>query len=87
MIYGVFPNYFNDYLTRTIWQSLNPLYLFTHKKKPAKLTDFNLLITNPKIITVLELEDKGQYKIPQSRKIIMYYDLQPLNAHIGISLL
>ena len=43
MIYGVFPNNFNDYLTRTIWQFINPLYLFTHKKKPAKLTDFNLI--------------------------------------------
>ena len=30
-------------LAMPICQSLNPLYLFTHKKKPAKLTDFNLL--------------------------------------------
>ena len=45
MIYGVFPNYFNDYLAMPVCQSLNPLYTFTHKKKTAKLTAFNL-ITN-----------------------------------------
>ena len=84
MIYGVFPNNFNDYLTRTIWQSLNPLYLFTHKKKTAKLTAFNLLITNKNNIMVLMvdgkdllLEGKELHIFLQNRKIIAYFYSQP----------
>ena len=86
MIYGVFPNNFNDYLTRTIWQSLNPLYLFTHKKKPAKLTDFNLLITNKNNVMVQQVELKEQHIFLQSRKIIACFYVQPLNEHIDIIL-
>ena len=86
MIYGVFPNNFNDYLTRTIWQSLNPLYLFTHKKKPAKLTDFNLLITNKNNAMVQLVEQEEQHIFLQNRKIIAYFYLQPLNGHIDMTL-
>lgn len=86
MIYYLIPNYFNDYLTRTIWQSLNPLYLFTHKKKPAKLTDFNLLITNKNNAMVQLVEQEEQHIFLQNRKIIAYFYLQPLNGHIDITL-
>ena len=86
MIYSVIPNYFNDYLAKTIWQSLNPLYLFTHKKKPAKLTDFNLLITNKNNAMVQLVEQEEQHIFLQSRKIIAYFYLQPLNGHIGMTL-
>ena len=34
------PNNFNDYLTMPLCQFIKPLYTLTHKKKPAKLTDF-----------------------------------------------
>ena len=77
MIYSVIPNYFNDYLAKTIWQSLNPLYLFTHKKKPAKLTDFNLLITNKNNAMVQLVEQEEQHIFLQNRKIIAYLYLQP----------
>ena len=43
MAYYIKPNFFNDYLTMPVCQSLNPLYLFKHKKKTAKLTAFNLI--------------------------------------------
>ena len=86
MIYIVIPNYFNDYLTRTIWQSLNPLYLFTHKKKPAKLTDFNLLITNKNNAMVQLVNQEEQHIFLQNRKIIAYFYLQPLNGHIDMTL-
>ena len=86
MIHNDKPNNFNDYLTRTIWQSLNPLYLFTHKKKPAKLTDFNLLITNKNNAMVQLVEQEEQHIFLQNRKIIAYFYLQPLNGHIDMTL-
>ena len=43
MVYYVKPNFFNAYLSMPLCQSIKLLYLFTHKKKTAKLTAFNLI--------------------------------------------
>ena len=77
MIYGVFPNYFNDYLTMSFCQCIKSLYIFKHKKKPAKLTDFNLLITNKNNAMVQLVEQEEQHIFLQNRKIIAYFYSQP----------
>ena len=41
MYFYFIPNNFNDDLTMSFCQFIKALYTFKHKKKPAKLTDFN----------------------------------------------
>ena len=86
MVICTIPNKFNDYLTTSICQFIKLLYTFKYKKKPAKLTDFNLLITNKNNAIVQLVEQEEQHIFLRNRKIIAYFDLQPLNGHIDMTL-
>ena len=86
MIHNDKPNNFNDYLTMPVCQFIKPLYTFKHKKKTAKLTAFNLLITNKNNAMVQLVNQEEQHIFLQNRKIIAYFYLQPLNGHIDMTL-
>ena len=61
-------------------QFIKTLYTFKHKKKPAKLTDFNLLITNKNnamVQLVEQVKQEEQHIFLQNRKIIAYFYSQP----------